>query len=77
METPSGGSNRTVIERVLKLRKQMKIDIELSTTDPRDNTLFPSQMEASECHSMNAKANIPEICGWLAWETAPPTPPTD
>lgn len=48
MMTPQGGGDTTIIQRVLNLRKQMGIDNELSTADPRDSDLFPPQVEASK-----------------------------
>ena len=46
---PQSEGNITIIQRVLKLRKQMEIDTELSTADPRDGNFIPAQMEVSKC----------------------------
>jgi len=72
METPLDDGNNPIIQRVLKLRRRMGIANELSTIDPRDNILWPSQMNVSGGCPANAKTNIPDVYGWLAWETSPP-----
>jgi hypothetical protein len=48
MMIPQNRAETTIIQRVLNLRKQMEIDNELSTVDPRDSISSPAQMEASK-----------------------------
>jgi hypothetical protein len=68
MENPSG----TVIHRVLNLRKQMEIDNELSTADPKDNIFFLSQTEASK-HPMN-NPYVYNDREWLSFGESLPSP---
>ena len=48
MMIPQGREDTTIIHRVVNLRKQMKIDNELSTADPRDSDFSPTPIEASK-----------------------------
>ena len=65
MMIPQGRSDTTIIHRVLNLRKEMEIDNELSTTDPRDSGFFPAQMEDSK-----SSTNNPYLYNnreWIPW----------
>jgi len=65
MVIPQGRGDSTIIHRVLNLRKQMEIDNELSTADPRDSSFFHAQMEASK-----GTTNHPYLHNnreWIPW----------
>ena len=65
MMISQGKDDTTIIHRVLNLRKQMEIDNELSTADPRDSGFLSTQMEASK-----RSTNHPYLHNnreWIPW----------
>ena len=65
MMIPQSRDDTPIIRRVLNLRKQMEIDNELPTADPKDSSLFPDQIEASK-----RSTNHPYLYNnweWIPW----------
>ena len=63
-------SSRSLIDRVLDLRRELGIDIPLSTSDPEDTFLSPIGHELST-EMLKHTPRTYDSRNWLAWSQSP------